>query len=78
MGLAAQLQALSFYENLGYHAVSEIFMDAGIEHRNPDTHEVICGFALGVLDSLDSLPEELRDKEKPSPRKALKDIWLQY
>ena len=33
VGLAAQLQALSFYENLGYHAVSEIFMDAGIEHR---------------------------------------------
>jgi len=33
VGLAAQLQALSFYENLGYHAVGEIFMDAGIEHR---------------------------------------------
>jgi len=33
VALAAQLQALSFYENLGYHAVGEIFMDAGIEHR---------------------------------------------
>jgi len=33
VALAAQLQALSFYENLGYHAVGEIFLDAGIEHR---------------------------------------------
>lgn len=45
---------------------------------NPATHDVICGFALGVLDSPDNLPEELRDKEKPSPRVALSDIWQQY
>lgn len=45
---------------------------------DPATHEVICGFVLGVLDSPDGLPADLRDKEKPSPRKALKDIWQQY
>lgn len=31
--LGAQIQALNFYEKLGYLAVGEIFMDAGIEHR---------------------------------------------
>ena len=31
--LAAQLQALPFYERLGYAARGDIFLDAGIEHR---------------------------------------------
>ncbi|NIC07809.1 GNAT family N-acetyltransferase [Billgrantia bachuensis] len=32
--LAAQTQALAFYENLGFSAFGETFMDAGIPHRN--------------------------------------------
>lgn len=32
--LAAQTHALAFYENLGFVAFGEIFMDAGIPHRN--------------------------------------------
>lgn len=31
--LGAQLQALAFYERLGYRAYGEEFMDAGIPHR---------------------------------------------
>ena len=31
--LAAQIQAISFYQRLGYESVGESFMDAGIEHR---------------------------------------------
>ncbi|WP_163103015.1 GNAT family N-acetyltransferase [Peribacillus alkalitolerans] len=31
--LNAQTQAIPFYEKLGYEAVSEIFMDAGIPHK---------------------------------------------
>lgn len=31
--LAAQLQAIPFYERLGYVARGEVFLDAGIEHR---------------------------------------------
>lgn len=31
--LNAQTQAIPFYEKLGYHIVSEEFMDAGIPHR---------------------------------------------
>lgn len=30
--LSAQIQALSFYENLGYQAYGDHFYDAGIEH----------------------------------------------
>lgn len=32
--LAAQIQALPFYEGLGFTAFGEVFMDAGIPHRN--------------------------------------------
>ncbi|OUE39808.1 GNAT family N-acetyltransferase [Billgrantia desiderata SP1] len=32
--LAAQTHALAFYENLGFTAYGEVFLDAGIPHRN--------------------------------------------
>ena len=32
--LAAQVQALPFYEGLGFVAFGEVFMDAGIPHRS--------------------------------------------
>ncbi|MCE8019529.1 GNAT family N-acetyltransferase [Halomonas sp. MCCC 1A11036] len=32
--LAAQTHALAFYESLGFVAFGEVFMDAGIPHRN--------------------------------------------
>ncbi|HUS26600.1 MAG TPA: GNAT family N-acetyltransferase [Nevskiaceae bacterium] len=31
--LEAQVHALGFYENLGYSATGDVFMDAGIPHR---------------------------------------------
>jgi predicted GNAT family N-acyltransferase len=31
--LAAQLQAIGFYERLGYRVYGDVFLDAGIEHR---------------------------------------------
>jgi len=31
--LGAQIHAINFYEKLGYQICSEVFMDAGIEHR---------------------------------------------
>lgn len=34
--LAAQLHAIPFYERLGYLARGEVFLDAGIEHREMD------------------------------------------
>lgn len=32
--LSAQLHALAFYERLGFEAYGEVFMDAGIPHRD--------------------------------------------
>ena len=32
--LGAQLQALAFYERLGFMPYGEVFLDAGIEHRD--------------------------------------------
>lgn len=34
--LAAQLQAMPFYEKIGYVARGPVFLDAGIEHRDMD------------------------------------------
>ena len=31
--LAAQLQAVAFYESLGFQAYGELFYDAGLPHR---------------------------------------------
>jgi predicted GNAT family N-acyltransferase len=31
--LAAQIQAIGFYERAGFRAIGEVFMDAGLPHR---------------------------------------------
>lgn len=36
--LAAQTQALAFYERLGFQAYGEVFLEAGIAHRNMKLH----------------------------------------
>lgn len=41
-----------------------------------DEYEVIAGFALGVLDAPDKLPESLQEREIPSARKSLGEIWF--
>ncbi|HQW90633.1 MAG TPA: GNAT family N-acetyltransferase [Nitrospira sp.] len=33
VSLSAQIHALGFYERAGFHAVGELFIDAGIPHR---------------------------------------------
>ena len=40
-----------------------------------DDYDIICGFALGEIDQADTLSEPLREKERPSARKPLNDIW---
>ena len=42
-----------------------------------DYYEVVCGFALGVIDSPDMLSEDLAEREVPSQRKSLPEIWKQ-
>jgi nitroreductase len=76
--MAMSLQANLF--GLFSHAMAGIKYDEIYTALNidADSHEVICGFALGVLDTPDSLPEAIQDDEKPSSRKPLKEIWQQY
>jgi len=76
--MAMTLQARLF--GLFTHGMAGIKYDEVYEALNidPASHQVICGFALGVLDAPDSLPEGFRDKEKPSPRKTLSDIWQHF
>lgn len=42
-----------------------------------DKYEVICGFVIGVIDRPGNLPEEIAEKEMPTPRKPLEEIWRQ-
>lgn len=53
----------------------------GIKHEEvaaylnlDDDHKVVCGFAIGVATTPDTLPDELATKEKPSPRKPLSEV----
>lgn len=42
-----------------------------------DNFDIICGFALGEIDDASTLPETLKEKETPSARKPLDEIWQQ-
>ncbi len=55
---------------------------AGIKHDEvasyltlDDDHKVVCGFAIGVATTPDTLPDDIAAKEKPSPRKPLDEVW---
>jgi len=76
--MAMTLQARMF--GLFTHGMAGIKYDEVYEALNIDSasHQVICGFALGVLAAPDKLPESFREKEKPSPRKTLSDIWQHF
>lgn len=53
----------------------------GIKHEEvarylklDDDHKVVCGLAIGVAATAETLPDELAAKEKPSPRKPLAEV----
>ena len=45
---------------------------------NEQEHSVIMGFAVGEKADSESLPENLRDKEKPSSRDDLDSFWKSF
>ena len=71
MTLQANLLGLATHGMAGIH-VDNVYTTFNLD---PNTYQVICGFALGVAGDAEGLPEALRDKEKPSPRKPLADMW---
>jgi nitroreductase len=75
MAMTLQAQQLGLYT----HGMGGINYDEVYKTFNLDveTHQVVCGFALGSIGDVESLPEAFREKEKPTPRKALSDMWRQ-
>ena len=74
MALTLQARKLGLYT----HGMGGIHHDEVYEKLDIDKAKfrVICGFAIGVIDTPDKLPDNKRDMEKPSPRKPLSEIWL--
>ena len=73
--LALTLQARKM--GLYTHGMGGIHHDKVYAALNIDKekYKVICGFAIGVIDTPDKLPEDKRKMEQPSSRKPLADIW---
>ncbi|MEM1113313.1 MAG: nitroreductase family protein [Pseudomonadota bacterium] len=74
MSLALQTSAEGLYS----HGMMGIEHDAVAEYLSLDADEdaVLMGFAIGHIGDAADLPESLREREAPSGRHALADIWL--
>ena len=73
--LSITLQARRFglyTHGMGGIKRDEIYPEFNID---PEKHEVICGFALGLLDEAGALAEDYAGDEKPSGREPLDAIW---
>ncbi len=75
--MAMTLQARKF--GLYTHGMGGIKRDEICPALNvpEETYEVICGFVIGVIDRPDNLPVEISEREIPTPRKPLEEIWRQ-
>ena len=73
MAMTLQARHLGLYT----HGMGGILRDEVHRELNipQDAYEVICGFALGCIDTPDHLSDELKSIEAPSPRKPLQQIW---
>ena len=76
MAMTLQARLLGLYTHgMGGILRDEVYQKLNIEKEK---YEVICGFAIGALDSQETLAPPIRLEEKPSARKPLKEIWRQY
>lgn len=75
--MALSLQA----HQLGYavHGMAGVEFDAAQEYLKLDKEKfrVICAFALGLQGDPAQLAPELREREKPSTRVPLSEVWVQ-
>jgi len=73
MAMTLQARLLDLYT----HGMAGIDYDGVYRAFNIDRDKtaVICGFALGYRGDAPGLPASLQQKEKPSPRKSLTEIW---
>lgn len=65
-------------EGLHTHAMAGIKKEELSEYfkLDPSEEEVLIGFVIGKMDDKAKLEEPLREKEFPSPRKPLSEIWV--
>jgi len=75
MSLCMQASMLGLHT----HGMAGIHYDAIYDAFDIDKtkFEVVMGFAIGIMDVPESLPDKLRENELPSPRKPLQEIWQQ-
>lgn len=73
MAMTLQAQAEGVYT----HGMGGILHDKVAEYLalNTDKYRVVMGFAIGHIGPREALPDELAEREAPSPRKALNEIW---
>jgi nitroreductase len=73
MSLCLQAQR----EGLCSHGMGGIKYDEIATYLQLDnnSHDVVMGFAIGEIGDKTDLPEALAEKEQPSPRKPLDEIW---
>ena len=73
MALTIQARLLGYYTHgmggINRAKIEELF------NLDVKKQKVMMGFALGKREDASALPEELRNKEIPSPREELGDIW---
>lgn len=75
MALTLQARQLGLYT----HGMAGIAWDRAHAAlgMDPEQYALCAGFAIGVLDTPDGLPEPARAMERPSPRRPLAEIWRQ-
>jgi nitroreductase len=72
MSLVLQAEKLG----ISAHGMGGILKDEVYKKFNisKDDYTVICGFVLGYQDDPEKLPDDLKEREKPSSRKSLDEI----
>ncbi|MDD5070768.1 MAG: nitroreductase family protein [Candidatus Omnitrophica bacterium] len=73
MALALAVSKVGLYA----HAMAginkeSVYRDFSIDRKK---YSVVCGFAIGVIGWRENLPVSLQEREVPTPRKALDEIW---
>jgi len=76
MSLTMQAHKFGLYTHgMGGINLAEVYPQLGIPEEE---FEVICAFAIGIVDRPEELPsEDLREREVPSDRRPLPGMWQQ-
>ncbi len=73
--MAMTLQARKF--GLYTHGMAGVKYDEAYETLkiNREDYRLVCAFVIGWIDTPDKLPKDFQEREKPSERKTLTNIW---